>query len=74
MLTGVNGVQPVGACRCGWPVPGHSATLDPDERTHRKGVDMLGQAGISVSVGLMESQARQAMAGFLRGLKTIDRT
>ena len=45
------------------------ATLDPDERTHRKGIDMLGQAEISVSVGLMESQARQAMAGFFARLE-----
>lgn len=40
------------------------ASLDPDERTHRKSIDRLGEAGISVSVGLMENQAQQAMAGF----------
>jgi diaminohydroxyphosphoribosylaminopyrimidine deaminase/5-amino-6-(5-phosphoribosylamino)uracil reductase len=40
------------------------ATLDPDERTRRLGVDRLGEAGISVSVGILESAARQAMAGF----------
>ncbi|GAB5487462.1 MAG: hypothetical protein Pars2KO_10320 [Parasphingorhabdus sp.] len=40
------------------------ASLDPDERTHRKGIDRLGDAGISVSVGLMEKEARQAMGGF----------
>lgn len=40
------------------------ASLDPDERTHRKGIDRLGEAGISVSVGLMEKEARLAMGGF----------
>lgn len=40
------------------------ASLDPDERTHRKGIDQLGEAGISVSIGLMETEAQQAMAGF----------
>jgi diaminohydroxyphosphoribosylaminopyrimidine deaminase / 5-amino-6-(5-phosphoribosylamino)uracil reductase len=40
------------------------ANLDPDERTHRKGVDRMERAGISVSVGLMETEARQVMAGF----------
>lgn len=41
------------------------ATLDADERTRRFGIDRLGAAGISVSVGLLESEARRAMAGFL---------
>lgn len=45
------------------------ASLDPDERTHRKGIDRLGQAGISVSVGLMEQEARQAMGGFFTRLE-----
>lgn len=40
------------------------ATLDPDQRTRRLGVDRLGEAGISVSVGILESAARRAMAGF----------
>jgi len=41
------------------------ATLDADERTRRRGIDRLGAAGISVSVGLLETEARRAMAGFL---------
>lgn len=40
------------------------ASLDPDERTYRKSIDRLGEAGISVSVGLMEAEARRAMGGF----------
>ncbi|WP_337658751.1 bifunctional diaminohydroxyphosphoribosylaminopyrimidine deaminase/5-amino-6-(5-phosphoribosylamino)uracil reductase RibD [Sphingorhabdus sp. Alg231-15] len=40
------------------------ATLDIDERTRRQGIDRLGDAGISVSVGLLEQQAHWAMAGF----------
>lgn len=40
------------------------ATLDIDERTRRHGIDRLGDAGISVSVGLLEQQAHRAMAGF----------
>ncbi len=40
------------------------ATLDIDERTRRQGIDRLGDAGISVSVGLLEQQAHRAMAGF----------
>jgi len=41
------------------------ATLDADERTRRIGIDALGQAGIAVSVGMLEREARRAMAGFL---------
>ena len=41
------------------------ATLDADERTRRRGIDRLGEAGISVSVGILEPEARRAMAGFL---------
>lgn len=40
------------------------ASLDPDARTHRKGIDRLGEAGISVSVGLLEKEAQRTMAGF----------
>lgn len=45
------------------------ASLDPDERTHRIGIDRLGEAGISVSVGLMENEARRAMGGFFSRLE-----
>lgn len=41
------------------------ATLDADERTRRKGIDRLGEAGIPVSVGIREPEARRTMAGFL---------
>lgn len=41
------------------------ATLDADERTRRRGIDRLGDAGIPVSVGIREPEARHAMAGFL---------
>ncbi|MEH6701204.1 bifunctional diaminohydroxyphosphoribosylaminopyrimidine deaminase/5-amino-6-(5-phosphoribosylamino)uracil reductase RibD [Parasphingorhabdus sp.] len=41
------------------------ATLDADERTRRRGIDRLGDAGITVSVGIKEVEARRAMAGFL---------
>ena len=41
------------------------ATLDADERTRRRGIDRMGEAGIPVSVGIREPEARRAMAGFL---------
>ena len=41
------------------------ATLDADERTRRRGIDRMGDAGIPVSVGIREPEARRAMAGFL---------
>lgn len=40
------------------------ATLDVDERTRRHGIDRLGSAGISVSIGVMEQEAHRTMAGF----------
>ncbi len=40
------------------------ATLDPDERTRRIGVDRLGDAGIQVEIGVREKAARRAMAGY----------
>lgn len=45
------------------------ATLDPDIRTHRQGIDRLGKAGISVSVGVLEREAKRAMAGFFTRLE-----
>ena len=41
------------------------ATLDADERTRRRGIDRLGDAGITISVGIGELEARRTMAGFL---------
>lgn len=40
------------------------AALDVDPRTRRHGIDRLGEAGISVSVGLLEQEAHRTMAGF----------
>jgi diaminohydroxyphosphoribosylaminopyrimidine deaminase / 5-amino-6-(5-phosphoribosylamino)uracil reductase len=37
---------------------------DPDERTNGRGAAVLEQAGITVSAGVMEREARAAMAGF----------
>lgn len=40
------------------------AARDPDPRTDGKGVAALEAAGIAVETGLLESEARRAMAGF----------
>jgi diaminohydroxyphosphoribosylaminopyrimidine deaminase/5-amino-6-(5-phosphoribosylamino)uracil reductase len=37
---------------------------DPDERTNGRGAAVLEQAGITVAAGVMEREARAAMAGF----------
>ncbi len=42
------------------------ATLDPDPRTAGKGATMLREAGIDVTVGVMESEAKQVNAGFMK--------
>lgn len=41
------------------------ALQDPDPRTSAKGIAALKRAGIAVEIGLMEEQAREAMAGWL---------
>lgn len=45
------------------------ATLDVDERTRRHGIDRLGEAGIPVSIGLLEQEAHRTMAGFFMRLE-----
>lgn len=42
-----------------------AAMEDPDERTAGKGLQRLKAAGIEVSSGLLEAQARQELAGFV---------
>ena len=46
------------------------ATLDPDPRTAGKGAAILRAAGIGVSVGVLESQAKQLNAGFIKRIET----
>ena len=46
------------------------ATLDPDPRTAGKGVAMLRDAGIEVTMGVMESEAKQVNAGFIKRITT----
>lgn len=41
------------------------ATLDPDRRVAGRGVSILEKAGIEVTTGCLEAEARRAMAGFL---------
>ena len=41
------------------------ALRDPDPRTDGQGADRLRAAGIQVTSGVLEAEARQAMAGFL---------
>lgn len=46
------------------------ATLDPDPRTAGKGAAMLRDAGMDVRVGVLESEARQINAGFIKRVET----
>ncbi len=42
-----------------------AALVDPDSRTHGKGLAKLRAAGIAVETGIMAAEARAAMAGFI---------
>ena len=46
------------------------AMLDPNPLVSGKGVSMLENAGIEVSVGLLEDQAQQLNRGFIKRMKT----
>lgn len=46
------------------------ATLDPDPRTAGKGAAMLRDAGMDVRVGVLEAEARQINAGFIKRVET----
>ena len=46
------------------------ATLDPDPRTAGKGATMLRDAGMEVHVGVLEAEARQINAGFIKRVET----
>lgn len=41
------------------------AMTDPDPRTNGKGLARLREAGVAVTLGVLEAQARRSMAGFL---------
>ncbi len=42
-----------------------SALVDPDSRTHGRGISRLSEAGIEADTGMMANEARAAMAGYL---------
>jgi diaminohydroxyphosphoribosylaminopyrimidine deaminase / 5-amino-6-(5-phosphoribosylamino)uracil reductase len=50
-------------------VKGVIALTDPDPRTNGKGIERLRAAGIAVETGILEAEARRAMAGWLSGIE-----